>query len=101
MADTSKDMIKPEPVTPKVDTSKWPLLLKNYSNLLVRSSHFTPIPQGCSPLKRDLQSYIKCVYNYMHAIAKAYTELDFCFCYFHFRSVYALDFLLPVYNVIG
>ncbi|KAF8323283.1 putative rRNA pseudouridine synthase [Clavulina sp. PMI_390] len=59
MADTSKDMIKPEPMTPKVDTSKWPLLLKNYSDLLIRSSHFTPIPQGCSPLKRDLQSYIK------------------------------------------
>lgn len=27
--------------------------------LLVRSSHFTPIPNGCSPLKRDLSSYIK------------------------------------------
>ncbi|KAF9512351.1 hypothetical protein BS47DRAFT_1345468, partial [Hydnum rufescens UP504] len=45
--------------TPKVDTSDWPLLLKNYSDLLVRSSHFTPIPSGCSPLKRDLQSYVK------------------------------------------
>lgn len=63
MADTSKDLIKPEPVTPKVDTSKWPLLLKNYSDLLIRSSHFTPIPQGCSPLKRDLQSYIKYVFK--------------------------------------
>ncbi|KAG9091555.1 centromere/microtubule-binding protein cbf5 [Ceratobasidium sp. 370] len=38
---------------------QWPLLLKNYDKLLVRSAHFTPIPQGCSPLKRDLQSYIK------------------------------------------
>lgn len=27
--------------------------------LLVRSSHFTPIPHGCSPLKRDLQSYVR------------------------------------------
>lgn len=61
MADTKHDLIKPESTTPKVDTSKWPLLLKNYSDLLVRSSHFTPIPQGCSPLKRDLTSYIKCV----------------------------------------
>lgn len=26
------------------DTSQWPLLLKNYDKLLVRSSHFTPIP---------------------------------------------------------
>jgi hypothetical protein len=43
------------------DTSQWPLLLKNYDKLIVRSSHFTPIPAGCSPLKRDLQSYIKYV----------------------------------------
>ena len=27
-----------------VDTSQWPLLLKNYDKLLIRSSHFTPIP---------------------------------------------------------
>jgi len=51
--------IKPEPKTPKLDTSEWPLLLKNYGDLLVRSSHFTPIPSGCSPLKRDITSYIK------------------------------------------
>ncbi|KDN44181.1 hypothetical protein RSAG8_05654, partial [Rhizoctonia solani AG-8 WAC10335] len=51
--------IKPEAKQPQLDTSEWPLLLKNYDKLLVRSSHFTPIPQGCSPLKRDLQSYIK------------------------------------------
>lgn len=41
------------------DTSQWPLLLKNYDKLLIRSSHFTPIPAGVSPLKRDLQTYIK------------------------------------------
>ncbi|WWC88569.1 centromere/microtubule-binding protein CBF5 [Kwoniella dendrophila CBS 6074] len=51
--------IKSEAVTPKLDTSQWPLLLKNYDKLLVRSSHFTPIPTGVSPLKRDLQTYIK------------------------------------------
>ncbi|QRV75144.1 centromere/microtubule binding protein cbf5 [Ceratobasidium sp. AG-Ba] len=57
--------IKPEAKQPQLDTSQailceqWPLLLKNYDKLLVRSAHFTPIPQGCSPLKRDLQSYIK------------------------------------------
>ncbi|THU91745.1 putative rRNA pseudouridine synthase [Dendrothele bispora CBS 962.96] len=51
--------IKPESSTPKLDTSQWPLLLKNYDKLLVRSSHFTPIPSGCSPLKRDITSYIK------------------------------------------
>ena len=46
---------------PKLDTSQWPLLLKNYDKLLVRSSHFTPIPSGCSPLKRDITSYVKYV----------------------------------------
>ncbi|ORX40093.1 centromere/microtubule binding protein cbf5 [Kockovaella imperatae] len=51
--------IKSEAVTPTLDTSQWPLLLKNYDKLLVRSSHFTPIPTGVSPLKRDLQTYIK------------------------------------------
>ncbi|KAH8683113.1 centromere/microtubule binding protein CBF5 [Tricladium varicosporioides] len=50
--------IKPEATTPTVDTSSWPLLLKNYNNLLVRTGHFTPIPNGCTPLKRDLKSYI-------------------------------------------
>ncbi|EJU02234.1 centromere/microtubule binding protein cbf5 [Dacryopinax primogenitus] len=51
--------VKPEPVLPTLDTSQWPLLLKNYDKLLVRSAHFTPIPSGSSPLKRDLTSYIK------------------------------------------
>ena len=53
--------IKSEATAPKLDTSQWPLLLKNYDKLLVRSGHFTPIPTGCSPLKRDIQSYVKCV----------------------------------------
>ncbi|KAJ3517369.1 hypothetical protein NLJ89_g553 [Agrocybe chaxingu] len=51
--------IKSEKSAPALDTSQWPLLLKNYDKLLVRSSHFTPIPSGCSPLKRDIASYVK------------------------------------------
>ncbi|TFK57140.1 putative rRNA pseudouridine synthase [Heliocybe sulcata] len=51
--------IQPEKSEPKLDTSEWPLLLKNYDKLLVRSNHFTPIPSGCSPLKRDITQYIK------------------------------------------
>ncbi|KAI1138645.1 putative rRNA pseudouridine synthase [Hypoxylon sp. FL0543] len=50
--------IKPSAVTPSLDTSTWPLLLKNYDKLLVRTGHFTPIPNGSSPLTRDLKSYI-------------------------------------------
>ncbi|KJA29261.1 hypothetical protein HYPSUDRAFT_73773 [Hypholoma sublateritium FD-334 SS-4] len=52
-------LIKSEKSAPALDTSEWPLLLKNYDKLLVRSSHFTPIPSGCSPLKRDIVSYVK------------------------------------------
>ncbi|KAI3321776.1 pseudouridine synthase [Xylariaceae sp. AK1471] len=50
--------IKPTTVTPSVDTSTWPLLLKNYEKLLVRTGHFTPIPNGSAPLSRDLKNYI-------------------------------------------
>ncbi|KAH8909162.1 putative rRNA pseudouridine synthase [Coniochaeta sp. PMI_546] len=50
--------IKPQATTPALDTSNWPLLLKNYEKLLVRTGHFTPIPNGSSPLKRDIKSYI-------------------------------------------
>ncbi|KAL8694090.1 MAG: hypothetical protein Q9218_001205 [Villophora microphyllina] len=53
-----KYTIKPQASTPEVDTSDWPLLLKNYNRLLVRTGHFTPIPVGCTPLKRDLKSFI-------------------------------------------
>ncbi len=52
-------MIRPEQGTPKLDTSSWPLLLKNYDKLHVRSSHYTPIPCGCSPLKRDLKEHLR------------------------------------------
>ncbi|KAF2676736.1 putative rRNA pseudouridine synthase [Lentithecium fluviatile CBS 122367] len=51
-------VIKPEAAAPAIDTSTWPLLLKNYTDLLVRTSHYTPIPTGCAPHDRDLKSYI-------------------------------------------
>lgn len=51
-------IIKPESTTPIINASEWPLLLKDYNKLLVRTGHFTPIPVGCTPLKRDLKSYI-------------------------------------------
>ncbi|KAJ8611849.1 hypothetical protein CTAYLR_005790 [Chrysophaeum taylorii] len=52
--------IEPSTVTPKLDTSQWPLLLKNYDELHVRTAHYTPIPEaGCSPLKRPLATYLK------------------------------------------
>ena len=51
-------MIAPSKHTPKLDTSNWPLLLKNYSNLHIRTSHYTPIPCGSSPLSRSLKDHI-------------------------------------------
>jgi H/ACA ribonucleoprotein complex subunit 4 len=44
---------------PTLDTSEWPLLLKNFDKLNVRTNHYTPIPNGASPLKRDIANYIK------------------------------------------
>ncbi|ODV90414.1 hypothetical protein CANCADRAFT_106344 [Tortispora caseinolytica NRRL Y-17796] len=52
------EFIAPEKGNEPVDTSKWPLLLKNYDQLEVRTGHYTPIPHGCSPLKRELKDYI-------------------------------------------
>jgi len=51
--------IQPEKATPKLDTSKWPLLLKNYDKLNIRTGHYTPIPNGCSPLKRPIGDYVR------------------------------------------
>ena len=42
-------MIKPEKAAPRLDTSRWPLLLRNYDSLNVRTGHYTPFPSGCSP----------------------------------------------------
>lgn len=46
-----------EPQTP-IDTSDWPLLLKNYSKLNVRTGHYTPLPFGHSPLARPLDQHL-------------------------------------------
>ncbi|KZV36375.1 H/ACA ribonucleoprotein complex subunit 4 [Dorcoceras hygrometricum] len=52
-------LIKPQSFTPTIDTSQWPILLKNYDRLNVRTGHYTPLPSGYSPLKRPLPEYIK------------------------------------------
>ncbi|KAI5356272.1 hypothetical protein L3X38_009167 [Prunus dulcis] len=58
--DLDKDfMIKPQSSTPSMDTSQWPILLKNYDRLNVRTGHYTPLPSGYSPLKRPLAEYIR------------------------------------------
>ena len=51
--------IAPTSETPKLDTSRWPLLLKNYDQLHIRTAHYTPIATGMSPLRRTIQEYIR------------------------------------------
>ncbi|CAK7211053.1 centromere/microtubule-binding protein cbf5 [Sporothrix bragantina] len=58
MGEADEQVIKPQASAPAVDTSEWPLLLKNFENLQIRTGHFTPIPHGSAPLRRDLKSYI-------------------------------------------
>ncbi|XP_030543665.1 H/ACA ribonucleoprotein complex subunit 4 [Rhodamnia argentea] len=58
-AATDDYMIKPQSFTPSIDTSQWPILLKNYDRLNVRTGHYTPLPSGFSPLKRPLAEYIR------------------------------------------
>jgi len=54
----AKLFIQPEETQKPIDTSSWPLLLKNYSELLVRTGHYTPLPYGCSPMSRPLDLYL-------------------------------------------
>ena len=59
-SDSDTSVLKPESSTPAIDTSKWPILLKNYGDLHVRTGHYTPIPTaGSAPLKRPLQDYLR------------------------------------------
>jgi hypothetical protein len=51
-------LIKPDKSAPALDTSKWPLLLKNYDKLNVRTGHYTPIPAGYTPLRRPIRDYM-------------------------------------------
>ncbi|KAF0687859.1 Aste57867_20446 [Aphanomyces stellatus] len=55
----SHELIAPQASTPALDTSKWPLLLKNYSSLNIRTGHYTPIPSGSTPLKRNMHDYVR------------------------------------------
>lgn len=51
--------IQPSNDAPKLTSAEWPILLKNYDKLNVRTNHYTPLPFGCSPLKRAITDYIK------------------------------------------
>ncbi|XP_065897453.1 H/ACA ribonucleoprotein complex subunit DKC1-like [Dysidea avara] len=52
-------VIKSESVVPTLQTSDWPLLLKNYDKMVVRTGHYTPLLTGCTPLKRPIDQYVR------------------------------------------
>jgi len=56
---SSSFVMKPTSETSQPNFSDWPLLLKDYDQLLCRSGHYTPIPSGSSPLKREMRQYLK------------------------------------------
>uniref|UniRef100_A0A8D0HVM7 H/ACA ribonucleoprotein complex subunit DKC1 n=1 Tax=Sphenodon punctatus TaxID=8508 RepID=A0A8D0HVM7_SPHPU len=56
---TEEFFIKPESRVAQLDASQWPLLLKNFDKLNVRTTHYTPLPSGCNPLKRDIAEYVR------------------------------------------
>lgn len=49
----------PTPTVDELDTSEWPMLLKNFSKLNVKCNKYTPIPMGSNPSKRQLTEYLK------------------------------------------
>uniref|UniRef100_A0A1B0DA59 Dyskerin-like domain-containing protein n=1 Tax=Phlebotomus papatasi TaxID=29031 RepID=A0A1B0DA59_PHLPP len=55
---TGNFQIAPSQKVATLDTSKWPLLLKNFDHLNVRTNHYTPLPFGASPLNRDIRDYV-------------------------------------------
>ena len=52
-------VIQPEDHNSKINAANWPLLLKNYHQMNVLSTHYTPIPAGSTPLKRPIKEYLK------------------------------------------
>jgi len=51
-------LIKSSKEPAKLDTSNWPLLLKNYHKLNIRTNHYTPIEAGHTPLSRPLDKHL-------------------------------------------
>lgn len=51
--------LEPSEKVVKLDTSQWPLLLKYFDRLNVRTNHYTPLACGSSPLRREIKDYIR------------------------------------------
>ena len=84
MGAETEHIIKPQANQPKIDTSEWPLLLKNYDDLLVRTGHFTPIPAGSAPSKRDIKSYVSS--GVINLVSPVLCEIDSSISFFRNQS---------------
>ncbi len=56
----NEHVIPSEDKATDIDYSEWPLLLKNFDKLQIRTAHYTPNPaKGHSPMKRPIEDYVK------------------------------------------
>ena len=76
--DTGADfMIEPESSAPKIDTSKWPLLLKNYDRLHVSASALLPLRAWVShhcmlpPSVHHLHMQLTLTHSLTHSLPKS------------------------------
>ncbi|KAL0233202.1 hypothetical protein GEMRC1_011947 [Eukaryota sp. GEM-RC1] len=49
----------PPQTTDEIKPEQWPLLLKDFDKMVVKSNHYTPIASGWSPFKRPIKEYMK------------------------------------------
>ncbi|GAU98488.1 hypothetical protein RvY_09627 [Ramazzottius varieornatus] len=59
VAPAEQVFIKPSEDAPSYHAAKWPLLLRNFDRMNVRTNHYTPLPFGCSPHQRDIKEYVR------------------------------------------
>jgi len=59
MENGDKCVLQPSKKKASVNAEEWPLLLKNFDKLNVRTNHYTPLPNGSSPLSRPIEEYVK------------------------------------------
>uniref|UniRef100_T1J4T7 Dyskerin n=1 Tax=Strigamia maritima TaxID=126957 RepID=T1J4T7_STRMM len=51
--------VTPSEKAGSLNCSDWPILLKNFDRLNILTNHYTPLPFGCSPLKREISEHVK------------------------------------------
>jgi len=81
-------LIEPEDKPPpKLNTSEWPLLLKNHNTLNIRTNHYTPLPFGSSPLKRNIHDYVRYRYFYCYMQLLFFDNYTFIYLLIRTKSI--------------